>query len=253
MRTNNSFFSARRATLLILGLMAIGRVAAAPLWAESQDVKDEEIRKTRVIKIAGPAGHAMAHGLGVMADRGYLGVEAVELTPELREHFGAPAELGVMISRLDDGSPAEGAGLQVGDILTTVDDESISSFVDLFHEISRHEEGDIVRIEAWRDDQLLTFDATLAKTERPRVDIRRFRVGAGGEHHAFVLPEGDFDEVIELQTEAFDEAMERLQVELNSEDWQERLHGYHSSQEELLERLQELEDRLRELEGDLEN
>ena len=253
MRTNDSFLSTRRATLLILGLMAIGRVAAAPLWAESQDVESEENRLTRVIKVAGPGGqHTVAHGYGMMGSRGYLGVEALELTPELREHFGAPTEIGVMVSRVADDSPAQSAGLQVGDILTTVDDESIASFVDLFHEISRHEEGDAVRVEVWRDTRLLAFDATLTKLERPQIDIRRFNVGPGGEHHAFVLPEGDFGEVIELQTEAFDEAMERLQVELNSEDWQERIHSFNSSQEELLERLEELENRLHELEGDLD-
>jgi hypothetical protein len=252
MRNIESLFHSRGATLLTLGLLATALLATPPLSAETQDVENEEIRKTRVIKVAGPGGkHAIAHNYDVLGSRGYLGVEAVELTPELRGHFGAPVENGVMVSRVADGSPAQDAGLQVGDILTSVNEVPIGSFVDLFHEISRHGEGDVVRIEAWRDARQLAFDATLAKMDRPRVDIRRFRHGRGDEHHAVVWPEGNFDEVIELQTEAWDKAIDRLHSELDSEEWQERIDGYWSSQEELLERLETLENRLRELEGDL--
>ena len=253
MRTEGSIFTPRRTLPLTIVLMAVGLVAVAPLWAGSQTEESEAIRQTRVIKVAGPGEHhAVAHGYGTMTSRGYLGVEAVELTPELREHFGAPAEVGVLVSRVADDSPAQSVGLQVGDILTTVDDESIASFVDLFHEISRHEEGDTVRVEVWRDAQLLAFNATLTKAERPQIDIRHFNVGPGGGHRGLVVADGDFDEVIELQVEAFDEAIERLNLELSSEDWRERLHNYNSSQEELLERLEALENRLRELESDLE-
>lgn len=254
MRNIDSLVNSRMTTLLTLGILAIALLAALPLSAETQDAEDEEIRRTRVIKVAGPGGkHAIARNYEIMGSRGYLGVEAVELTPELRAHFGAPVENGVMVSRVADGSPAQSAGLQVGDILTSVDEAPIGSFVDLFHDISRHEEGDIVRIEAWRDAQLLAFDATLEKMDRPRVDIRRFRHGQDDEHHAVVLPEGGFDEVIELQTEAWDEAIDRLHSELSSGDWQERIEGYWSSQEELLERLETLENRLRELQGDLDS
>ncbi len=254
MRNFESLSRSRMAALLILGLIAMALFAAPQLSAETQDVEDEEIRKSRVIKVAGPGGkHAIARNYEVMGSRGYLGVEAVELTAELRGHFGAPVENGVMVSRVADGSPAQNAGLQVGDILTSVDEEPIGSFVDLFHEISRHEEGDIVRIEAWRDAQLLAFDATLAKMDRPRIDIRRFRHDRDDEHHAVVWPEAEFEEVIELRTEAWDEAIGRLHSELNSEEWQERIDGYWSSQEELLERLETLENRLRELEGDLDS
>lgn len=252
MHTSESRFSFRSTALVGLSLLALRLVAIPAVWAAAQDVENEEVRQTRVIRVAGPGGrHVMAHGTGIMGNRGYLGVEAVELTPELREHFGAPSETGVMVSRVADGSPAQNAGLQVGDILTTVDNESIGSFIDLFHEISDHEEGDVVRIEAWRNAQSLAFDATLTKIERPQVDIRRFRLGDEEDHHTVVLPEGDFEEVIELQARAFDEAIDRLNTEWPSEDWQERLHSYSTSREELLERLEALEERLRELEGDL--
>lgn len=252
----NSGFPIRRrlAPTLFLALLAIPLVIAPAVSAQSQEVEKEEARKARVIRVTGPGGRqVVAHDGDLVGSRGYLGVEAVQLTPELREHFGAPAEIGVMVSRVADGSPAQSAGLQVGDILTAVDGQPIESFGDLFHEVSRHEEGDVVRIEAWRDSRSLDFDATLVEMERPRIDIRRFRFPHGSEHPSVVLPEGDFDEVIELRTEAFDEALDRLHDELNSAEWQERIHNFRSGQEDLLERLEALEERLRALEGDLDD
>ena len=58
---------------------------------------------------------------------GWIGVEAIDLTSDLREHFGAPRDAGVMISRVVAGSPAESAGLSVGDVVFEVDGDPIRS------------------------------------------------------------------------------------------------------------------------------
>jgi len=52
--------------------------------------------------------------------RGWVGVQAIDLTPALREHFGAPADSGVMISEIAAGSPAEAAGFELGDVVFEV-------------------------------------------------------------------------------------------------------------------------------------
>jgi len=49
--------------------------------------------------------------------RGWIGVEAIDLTPALREHFGAPPDAGAMISGIAVGSPAEAAGFALGDVV----------------------------------------------------------------------------------------------------------------------------------------
>jgi hypothetical protein len=253
MRLSESLFHRYRAKSKIYALLSVFLVTTAPLWADRQDDESRQVERTRIIRVAGPRGQALIHGLGVMSSRSYLGVEAIELTPELRAHFGVPTGAGVMVSRIAADSPAESAGLQVGDILTEVDDASITSFVDLFDKISGHEEGDIVRLGVWRGGEWLGFDATLAKQERPQIDIRHLRRGPEEERHTLVLPDGELDEVIELRTEALDEALLRLDEELGSAEWQQRLHSFGSNQKELLERLEALENRLRELEDELED
>ncbi len=59
--------------------------------------------------------------------RGWIGIEAIELPSALREHFGAPAEAGVMISDVAVGSPAEAAGFELGDVVYEIDTVSVGS------------------------------------------------------------------------------------------------------------------------------
>jgi len=50
-----------------------------------------------------------------------FGLEVQPLTPELAKPLGLPAELkGVVVSSVKDGSPAEAAGIQEGDVITKV-------------------------------------------------------------------------------------------------------------------------------------
>ena len=52
--------------------------------------------------------------------RGWIGVEAQEITPELAESFGLPNNDGTLIAGVVRGSPAESAGIRPGDVLLTV-------------------------------------------------------------------------------------------------------------------------------------
>jgi membrane-associated protease RseP (regulator of RpoE activity) len=49
-----------------------------------------------------------------------LGVMVMGMTPELRMHFGAPSNTGVLIARVEPNSAATRAGLLVGDVLVHV-------------------------------------------------------------------------------------------------------------------------------------
>ncbi len=49
--------------------------------------------------------------------RGWLGVSIQELNPELAEQFGSPDALGALVGDVVNGSPADDAGVQRGDII----------------------------------------------------------------------------------------------------------------------------------------
>jgi serine protease DegQ len=57
--------------------------------------------------------------------RGWIGVEAQEITPELAESFGLPDNEGALIAGVVRGSPADTAGVRPGDVLLSVGGKSV--------------------------------------------------------------------------------------------------------------------------------
>lgn len=95
----------------------------------------------------------------------FLGVQLSDLTPELRAHFGAQEDSGVMVSKVVDDSPAMKAGVQVGDIISTVDGESVTSGAALARAIRGHEDGDSVVLEVYREGRITQITTALEVRE----------------------------------------------------------------------------------------
>jgi len=110
---------------------------------------------------------------------GYLGVRSIEMTPELREHFGAPKDAGVLVGTVEPEGPAAKAGIQVGDILTAVDGEDVGSTRELSRSVRRHEAGDAVKVDLLRDRAKKTFTVTIQEVEGRDKEIRIGEFGHG--------------------------------------------------------------------------
>lgn len=132
---------------------------------------DGPIRRTVVIKdgkvITGGREMALDSLLG--GPRAYLGVGLTHLSPELREHFGAPKDSGVMVESVQKESPAEKAGIRVGDIVVSVDGDVVESATDLRQALQDKKDGDSVRVEVLRGRARQTLVATLKERETPRL------------------------------------------------------------------------------------
>ncbi|HEY0372966.1 MAG TPA: PDZ domain-containing protein [Thermoanaerobaculia bacterium] len=101
--------------------------------------------------------------------RAFLGVSLMNLSPELREHFGAPEDAGVMVESVQDGSPADKAGVKVGDIVLSVDGKEVKSSGDLRTGLKDKKDGDSVRLEVLRGRTRQTIVTTVKEREAPRV------------------------------------------------------------------------------------
>jgi membrane-associated protease RseP (regulator of RpoE activity) len=164
----------RKRTLISTALMAF--VVAGAAWADAgsgQDAKEKEnkIEKRRIVVVDGNGKERVIEGDGPMVRRGYLGVGLTELTPELRTHFGAPEEAGVMVSSVEAGSPAEKAGLKVGDIISEVDGKPVRSSWELSAKVRGYEEGQQAPLEVWRDGKVQSLTASITLRERPEFDM----------------------------------------------------------------------------------
>ncbi len=109
-----------------------------------------------------------SHGRGT----GFIGMQPVEMTPELRQHFGAPKDAGVFVGSVEKDGPAARAGLQVGDIVTRVDGDTIASSRELVREIRHRKPGETVKVELLRQGAAKTVSVTVAERED-----REMRVG----------------------------------------------------------------------------
>src|SRR6478672_7875307 len=83
--------------------------------------------------------------------RGRIGVRLLEMTPELRAHYGAPRDAGVLVAGVEKDSPAAKAGIQVGDIITGAGGDRVDSARDLSRALRHAKAGDTLKLDVSRD------------------------------------------------------------------------------------------------------
>ncbi len=84
---------------------------------------------------------------------------------------------GPVVREVVAGSPAEKAGLKVGDILTKIGDTAVKDAQSASAAVQTHEVGDEVTVEVTRDGKSVTVKATLAAA--PAVSINPMQSGMG--------------------------------------------------------------------------
>ncbi len=147
----------RMAALAAATLFSTATMASAGTEAATPAAEKE--RKVIVHKIEHPGGAGFSWR-GTM-----LGVGFVPLTPELRAHFGAPEDAGVMVSKVVADSAAQAAGIEVGDIVLKVDGQAVGEEHGLHKLIRERKAGDTIAIEVLRDGRQQTLSATLKESE----------------------------------------------------------------------------------------
>ncbi len=70
---------------------------------------------------------------------------------------------GVLVSRVVSGTPAEKAGLQLGDIITKFGKYALKDGTTLAGVINKYEVGETVELEVWRDGKMVTLKARLVE------------------------------------------------------------------------------------------
>lgn len=88
--------------------------------------------------------------------RGWLGV-SVELLIN-RNDQGLPRQV-LVISGLSDDGPAARAGMQMGDIITTMNDEVVRDGRGAMHDIARLRPGEVIRVTVERNGQSIDLQA----------------------------------------------------------------------------------------------
>lgn len=82
--------------------------------------------------------------------RGWLGVTIQAVDREEAEYFGLDDERGASIVAVSDGSPADDAGLEAGDIILSVNGDSVIDNTDLVDKIAQHRPSEVVDLGIFR-------------------------------------------------------------------------------------------------------
>lgn len=98
--------------------------------------------------------------------RGYVGVYIQTLTQELADSFGLKTPQGALVTKVEKDSPAEKAGLQAGDVITKVNDKTITSSVTLPMLVSAMRPGTSTEFTVIRDKKEKTLTVTIGQNDK---------------------------------------------------------------------------------------
>ena len=97
--------------------------------------------------------------------RGYLGVNIRDVEGDLAQALEVKPGSGVLVDNVLEDSPAASAGIQAGDIITSVGGEKVTSAEELRNKVAAIKPGTKTRFAALREGKSMTFEVELM--ERP--------------------------------------------------------------------------------------
>ncbi len=99
--------------------------------------------------------------------RGWLGIEAQNITPHLAESFGLDSTLGVIVAGVQRNGPAEQAGLLPGDVITQVGGQMVADSRGLLNLIARNPPGTRLQVNGVRRGDIFTVNPIIRQRPTP--------------------------------------------------------------------------------------
>jgi len=94
--------------------------------------------------------------------RGHMGASIQEISDKEAKEYGFP-QGGILIAKVDEGSPAQQAGLERYDLIVGIDGKEIKSATELRTIIANHSPGDVVHLAIFRDNEKMTIDVKVGE------------------------------------------------------------------------------------------
>ncbi len=96
----------------------------------------------------------------------YLGVGLTNLTLEIADRFGLPAETGALVTTVETGSPADEAGIEPRSVITAVGEEEIRDTGDLLAALRDYAPGDEAELTVVNDGEEAPVTVELGERDR---------------------------------------------------------------------------------------
>ncbi len=96
-------------------------------------------------------------------ERGWLGVDAEKVTPEIAHSLGLAKVEGAIVSDVVHDGPAAKAGVEQGDVILSFNGHDIKTLTELPISVAETPAGDHARLKVWRNGRDETLDVTVGK------------------------------------------------------------------------------------------
>ena len=212
-------------------------------------IRDRKAEEMKVVLGERPAGHiAMASKMKnfhrqktlKMKKGGFLGVNGSTLNEQLAEYFGVKE--GVLIETVEEGSPADQAGIKAGDVIVRVEKDEIESFDDLVDAIRSHEPESEVAIQIVRKGKNQTIKARLGETEwsdAGRMFSKSMHIYRDDDDGDILFDyDFDFDELGDHLSEVFKDI--DIEISAGAEELKEDMEELRKEMQKLKKELQEM-------------
>ena len=97
---------------------------------------------------------------GYVSNRAYLGATIGSLNASMAQQYRYDITEGAFVYSVEDGGPADQAGLQLGDVITAIDDTEITSLDDLTVARKSYTAGDTCTLTVYRQGETITLQLT---------------------------------------------------------------------------------------------
>jgi serine protease Do len=97
--------------------------------------------------------------------RGRLGVQIQSLTQDLARSFGLQRPSGALVSSVEKDSPAQKAGVEVGDVILEYNGQAVTDSSDLPVLVARTKPGSEAKVKVWRNGQEKTIGINVGTLE----------------------------------------------------------------------------------------
>jgi predicted metalloprotease with PDZ domain len=114
-----------------------------------------------------------------LEQRKFIGVSLQELNKDMAEYFGVKEGTGLLVAQFSEDSPAQKAGLKIGDVILSADGKRVEAVDVLSEMIQDKKKGDKIKLEIVRDKKPMSLDVEIGEEDRGFEAISRGSEMAG--------------------------------------------------------------------------
>lgn len=100
--------------------------------------------------------------------RGWIGIEAQDLTPELAESFHLKDTRGTLIAGIMRGGPADKAGIRPGDILVQINGQPVLDSANMLNQVAALKPERSAQLKIVRNQSALSLTVVIGKRPKPQ-------------------------------------------------------------------------------------